>query len=117
MRILILIFFFAGLPAPMPAQDLGAIEEVEVTADSDLVRDAVARGDVLSLAVLLPLLAAEHPGEVLDIEIDLNPDGSIEEYEFDVLTPEGRLIEVDMDALTGEITKVEDEYPDDDEDN
>jgi uncharacterized membrane protein YkoI len=92
-------------------------DEPSVTADSDLALAAVARGEIRPLSELLPLLAGRFPGEVLDIELDLDDDGRIEEYEFEVLTSEGRLIEVDMDATTGEVTDVEDETPEDDGDH
>lgn len=112
MRILI-ILLFAGLPAMPMAQGGNVPLENDIAADSDYARAAVARGEILPLSVLLPRLALAYPGKVLDIEIDLYPDGRFEEYEFEVLTPDGRLIEVDMDAVTGKITEVEDDDHDD----
>ncbi|WP_299845470.1 PepSY domain-containing protein [uncultured Jannaschia sp.] len=103
MRFGLFLFFCVALPAPAPA------DERDVTPDSEIARAAVARGEILPLSELLPRLLEAFPGEVLDIEIDLYPDGRFEEYEFEVLTLDGRLIEVDMDAATGEITDVEDE--------
>ncbi|WP_196053615.1 PepSY domain-containing protein [Paracoccus lichenicola] len=112
--ILALVLLIASGPAPW-AQDRPARDASEIDADSDLALAAVARGEILPLSALMPRLLAAHPGEVLDIEIDLDPAGRIEEYEFEMLTPEGRLIEVDMDARTGEITEVSDEDPEDDD--
>lgn len=107
------------LLAPVPAlrAEEPARDAFEIEADSDLALAAVARGEILPLSALMPRLLAAHPGEVLDIEIDLDPTGRIEEYEFEMLTPEGRLIEVDMDARTGEITEVSDEDPEDEDDD
>ncbi|QCO56674.1 hypothetical protein EOK75_12685 (plasmid) [Pseudorhodobacter turbinis] len=113
MRIFILIFMLLRL-SPAWAQ---AAPEDDVLPDSDFARAAVARGEILPLSALLPRIAAEFPGEVLDIELDLDDDGRFEEYEFEILTPDGRLIEVDVDAATGEITEVGPEDFDDDEDD
>lgn len=115
MRALILaLLLLAPVPA-LRAQE-PARDAFEIDTDSDLALAAVARGEILPLSALMPRLLAAFPGEVLDIEIDLDPAGRIEEYEFEMLTPEGRLIEVDMDARTGEITEVSDEDPEDDDD-
>lgn len=101
---------------PAPAQVRPDRDAFEIEADSDLALAAVARGEILPLSALMPRLLAAFPGEVLDIEIDLDSNGDIEEYEFELLTPEGRLIEVDIDARTGDITEVSDETTEDDDD-
>lgn len=113
--VLSLLLLFASAPAVL-AQDRPPRDAFEIETDSDLALQAVARGEILPLSALMPRLLTAHPGEVLDIEIDLDTFGAIEEYEFELLTPEGRLIEVDMDARTGEITEVSDETPEDDDD-
>ena len=92
-------------------------DDPDILPDSDMARAAVARGEILPLSDLPPRLAREFPGEVLDIEIDLDDAGRFEEYEFEILTPDGRLIEVDMDAATGEVTEVGFEDDDDDDDD
>lgn len=124
MRIPALALFLILAPDPMVrAQDTPPPDASdppggsEIAADSDMALAAVARGEILPLSALMPRLLAAFPGEVLDIEIDLDPSGRIEEYEFEMLTAEGRLIEVDMDARTGEITEVSDEDPEDDDDD
>lgn len=118
MRIPALALLLLLAPDPtVRAQENVRPTESEIEADSDMALAAVARGEILPLSVLLPRLLAAFPGEVLDIEIDLDPTGRIEEYEFEVLTREGRLIEVDMDARSGEITEVDDEEPEDDHDD
>ena len=118
MRIPVLALFMLLAPVPMVrAQEEPLPGPSEIEADSDMALAAVARGEILPLSALMPRLLAAFPGEVLDIEIDLDPAGRIEEYEFEMLTPEGRLIEVDMEARTGEITEVSDEDPEDDDDD
>lgn len=114
--ILALLLLLAPVPA-LRAQEPPSRDAFEIEADSDLALAAVARGEILPLSALMPRLLAAFPGEVLDIEIDLDPTGRIEEYEFEMLTLEGRLIEVDMDARSGEITEVSDESPEDEDDD
>ena len=101
-----------GLPVVGLAQQSAEIDEREVSPDSELARAAVAAGEILPLSALLPLLAAAVPGEMLDVELELDANGRIHEYEFEVLTPDGRLVEVDMDAATGAIVEIEDEDDD-----
>ncbi|MBP1807106.1 PepSY domain-containing protein [Rubellimicrobium aerolatum] len=113
MRRLVLALLLLG-PATASGQE--ADDDPELPADGDRARAAVARGEILALSELLPRLEASFPGEVLDIDLDLDARGRIDEYEFEVLTPEGRLIEVDMDAATGQITEVSDEDPDGEDD-
>ncbi|WP_210529713.1 PepSY domain-containing protein [Rubellimicrobium arenae] len=90
-----------AVPGPALAQE-----------DSSVVRDAVARGEIRPLSDLLPRLAADYGGEVLDVELD-NEDGVLI-YEFEILTGDGRLIEVEMLAASGEVLEVEDEQDDED---
>lgn len=113
MRAVLLLLL--GLPVAAYAQQAAEADEREVASDSELARAAVAAGNILPLSALLPLLAAAVPGEVLDVELELDAVGRIHEYEIEVLTPDGRLLEVDMDAVTGEITEIGDEDLDDEE--
>jgi uncharacterized membrane protein YkoI len=86
----------------------------EPASDADLARDAVARGEILPLSDILPSLAAEFGGEILDLELEVE-DG-LRVYEFEILTDDSRLIEVEVNAATGEILEVEDEAMDDEDD-
>ncbi|SMO41632.1 PepSY domain-containing protein [Paracoccus laeviglucosivorans] len=78
--------------------------------DAELARDLVARGEILPLARVLDLLETQHPGQVVEVELEYE-DGILV-YEIDVVTPEGRLIEVDMDATDGRIVDIDEEDED-----
>lgn len=75
--------------------------------DFELAQDAVARGEILPLARILRLLEQEHPGTVVEVELEYSH--GIRVYEVELITPDGRLIEVDIDATTGQILDVEEE--------
>lgn len=78
--------------------------------DFELAQEAVERGEILPLAQILRQLDAEHPGTVVEVELEY-ADG-IRVYEVELITLDGRLIEVDMDAATGRILQVEEETDD-----
>ena len=80
-------------------------------SDFEVARDAVERGEILPLARVLALLEQQHPGQVIEVELEIS-DG-IRVYEIELVTPDGRLIEVDMNAATGEILDYEEEDEDD----
>ena len=78
--------------------------------DFELAQEAVERGEILPLAQILRQLDAEHPGTVVEVELEYAE--GIRVYEVELITRDGRLIEVDMDAATGRILKVEEEDDD-----
>ena len=78
--------------------------------DVELARDLVERGQIMPLAQVLTRLAEQHPGQVVEVELEYS-DGILV-YEVDPITPDGRMIEVDMDASTGKIVDI-----DEDDDN
>lgn len=53
-------------------------------SSQDLARDAVARGEILSLALLLPRIETEFDGRVLDVELE--KENGVLVYEMDILT-------------------------------
>lgn len=81
-----------------------------VQPDFEIAEDAVARGEILPLAEILKKVQIEHPGRVIEVELEFS-DG-LRVYEVELVTPEGRLIEVDLDARTGEILDFEEEDDD-----
>lgn len=81
--------------------------EDDIPADHEFARAAVARGEFLPLEAILELVGESHPGQVVEIELEL--DEGIWEYEIEIITADGRVIEVDLAATDGRILEVEDE--------
>jgi uncharacterized membrane protein YkoI len=78
--------------------------------DFELAQEAVERGEILPLAQILRQLDTDHPGTVVEVELEYAY--GIRVYEVELITRDGRLIEVDMDAATGKILQVEEEHDD-----
>lgn len=75
--------------------------EEEVKAD-DAKFKALAK---VSEADAKATALAAHPGSVVEIEYELEPDGKAS-YEFDILEADGEEIKVEVDATTGKIVEV-----------
>lgn len=75
--------------------------------DYEMARDAVSRGEFLPLEEILAIVSRDHPGQIIEIELEFE-DG-VWEYEVELVTPDGRLIEIDLDAATGEILEYEED--------
>lgn len=75
--------------------------------DHELARRLLQEGRIRPLAELTESVRREIPGELLEVEFELE-DG-IYVYEFKILRPDGRIQEVEVDAATGRIVKVEDD--------
>ena len=67
--------------------------------DHERVRRAVESGQVLALPTVLERLSREHPGQVLDV--DLEQDGDHLVYEIKLLKSDGQLVHLKLDARTG----------------
>jgi uncharacterized membrane protein YkoI len=87
----------------IPALLLAALLAVPASANDDedheRAREAVRRGELLSLEQIL----ARHPlraGERL-VEVELDRDDGRWEYEIEILTPAGRVRELEIDGATG----------------
>lgn len=91
----------AQSPVPGPAAPLAQ------TPDYETARDAVLRGEMLPLEQILALVEADHPGQI--VEVELEDEDGMWLYEVEVLTPAGQLIEIDLDARTGDILGYEEE--------
>ena len=70
--------------------------------------EGVRRGELVPLERLLDQDRREHPGQVLEVELD---DG---EYEIEILRDDGRVVELTFDARTGRL--LESEFDDQDDD-
>ncbi|WP_199258379.1 PepSY domain-containing protein [Paracoccus binzhouensis] len=101
MKTLALLSALLSLPlVPARAQDLSG-------PDFEFARDAVARGEILSLAEVLARLQDSHPGRV--IEVELGQDDGMLIYEVELVTQDGRLIDVELDAATGAILDLDED--------
>lgn len=69
--------------------------------DHDRAREALKAGQVMPLRAVLERLEREHPGQVLDIEIE-EEDGRLI-YEVKLLQNDGRLIKLELDAKTATV--------------
>lgn len=88
--ILVALLLTAGsLAAPAYADD-----------DHERVRAAREAGRILPLRELLARVEAEHPGEVLEVELEDEHGWLV--YEIKLLGPRGRLAKLHYDATTGE---------------
>ncbi|CAM3264113.1 Peptidase propeptide and YPEB domain-containing protein [Paracoccus aminovorans] len=101
MKQLLLLPLVLALPlAAARAQDVSA-------PDYEFARDAVARGQILSLAEVLARLQHSHPGRVVEVELERDDDMLI--YEVEMVTADGRLIEIEIDAATGRIIDLDED--------
>lgn len=78
---------------------------VPAHADSahDRARAAVQAGQVLPLTTVLAGLEREHPGQVLEVELERDDGRWI--YEVKLLQAGGRLVKLELDAASGAVLK------------
>ncbi len=72
-------------------------------SDQDRVRAAVQAGQALPLKTLLERLERDHPGQVLDVELEQDDGRWI--YEIRLLQRDGRRVKLELDAATGEVLR------------
>lgn len=72
-------------------------------ADHDRARRALETGAVLPLGTILERIERDHPGQVIDVELDLEKHGGVERwvYEIKLLRKGGALVKLEVDARTG----------------
>lgn len=71
--------------------------------DHERAQAAVQSGQVLPLRTLLERIAREHPGQVLEVELER--DDGVWIYEIKNLQTDGRLVKLEFDAGTGALLK------------
>jgi uncharacterized membrane protein YkoI len=71
--------------------------------DHERARQAVQAGQVLPLRTVLERLEREHPGQVLEVELER--DGERWLYEIKLLQADGRLFKLVLDARTAEVLR------------
>lgn len=72
--------------------------------DHEQALQAVQSGQVLPLTTVLERLAAQHPGQVLEVELEREAQQWI--YEIKLLTADGQLLKLKLDAGTAEVLRM-----------
>lgn len=108
MRVLLLslVLFMSLWPVRPEAQQLPQVQ-TEEEFDAGAARAAVLRGEMLSLERILVIVRQRFPGEIIEIELELEDGAPV--YEFGILGPDGRLFEVEIDAATGKVLDIDDD--------
>ncbi len=75
--------------------------------DHERARQAVQAGQVMPLPAVLDKLAATHPGQVLEVELERERrDGNeVWVYEIRLLQADGQLMKLELDAKTAEVLR------------
>jgi uncharacterized membrane protein YkoI len=79
---------------------LAATPALPQAGEHDIVRRAVEAGQLKPLAEILAKVQAEHPGKVLDVDLERDRKGR-RYYEIKLLKNDGRRWEIRVDAETG----------------
>lgn len=69
--------------------------------DHERARAALKAGEVLPLHRVLEQVRREHPGDVLEVELERESGRWV--YELKLLQPNGALLQLDVDARSGEV--------------
>lgn len=81
----------------------------EKSREHDVVREALRRGEILSLQKILAIVEQHVPGEILEIELESPKKGRPMIYEIKVLTETGRVRKIKLNARTGVVLSSEDD--------
>ncbi len=73
--------------------------------DHDQARAAVQAGKVLPLKTLLERIERDHPGQVLEVELEQERERWV--YEIKFLQPDGKLLKLELDAATAQVLRRE----------
>lgn len=103
-RWFLLPLLLVALSAFLPASGVLADDD---DRDHEEARELLQRGEILPLAQVLELVRRIEPGDVIEVELDR--DDGVWEYQVKVLTPTGRVREVTLDARDGRLIKLEDD--------
>jgi hypothetical protein len=71
--------------------------------DHDRARAAVQAGQVLPLKTVLERLERDHPGQVLEVELERDQGRWV--YEIKLLQAGGRLVKLEVDAVDGRVLR------------
>jgi uncharacterized membrane protein YkoI len=89
---------------------LTVLQPARADDDHDRAREALRAGQVLPLNVVLERLQREHPGQVLDVELERDRAGRWI-YEIKLLQTGGRRVKLDVDAATGKLLQRKERGP------
>jgi uncharacterized membrane protein YkoI len=67
----------------------------------------LSEGRIKPLAEVLDAVKRQVPGEMLEVELELEETGYV--YELKLLRPDGKVQEIEADAASGKILKIEDD--------
>lgn len=67
--------------------------------DHNQARQALQAGQILPLSQILVQQQKDHPGQVLEVELDRDDGRWV--YELKVLQPDGQLLKLELDAQSG----------------
>lgn len=73
------------------------------SSDHDQARAALVAGEIQPLPRILERVATQHPGDVLEVELDREQGRWI--YEFKILQSDGRILKLDVDAKDATVIK------------
>jgi uncharacterized membrane protein YkoI len=71
--------------------------------DHDRARAAVQAGKVLPLKTILQRLERDHPGQLLEVELEEDDGRWL--YEIKLIEPGGRLVKLKLDAASGDVVR------------
>lgn len=94
----LLLFLMLGL---LPLSGLAGEDE----DDHDKARHLKEAGRILPLQEVIKKAQTEHPGRVIEVELDEDDDRHV--YEIELLDEHGEVWELKFDAATGELIKRE----------
>jgi uncharacterized membrane protein YkoI len=75
--------------------------------DHELAHQLLQEGRILPLAKIIESVSKEVPGEMLEVEFEVEDEGYV--YELKLLRPDGKVQEIEVDAVSGKILKIEDD--------
>jgi uncharacterized membrane protein YkoI len=104
-RLLVLVLAAGLLPAQSGADESWHGDRGRRGHHHDDARAALQQGAILPIAEILGRVAAEVPGELIEVELEQEDHeghaGWI--YELKLITPDGRRLEIIVDAATGRL--------------
>ena len=83
--------------SPVHADDVGP----------EMAKRLLSEGRIKPLAEILDAVRRQAPGEMLEVELELDDGGYV--YELKLLRPDGKVQEIEADAASGKILKIEDD--------